>query len=649
MTKRSQFSALSKFHAVVSTSIISALLIISFLLLPTTILPSSHLIFPKSYAQELSPGQSPTGNKPPSEQAPPVGQQQNRTITAAQNKTTTTASEQVPPQQVRTINETSARGVARATGQLPFNNSMLPKSSSSQTDLGTEQKNVNNWITANHDILGTRYSNQTTIGKDNVKNLHVKWILEAGSPIQNPPIIVGHKGYALTNAGEIIAFDTRTGQNLWNTKTGGTGFMHGMTYDNGVIFTGTAAKATVLAINASTGQKIWESPVLGPVKAGYGVVSPPILWHNYLIVGSAGGDLPPNEGLVQGNITALNRTNGDVLWNFKTTTGGWVGPGKVPPNGGATTWTGGALDPESGIIYMPAGNPTPDFNATTRANMPNNWSNHMLAVNVTNGKLVWATPFIVYGTSLKDVTIPDTHDWDLSWGASVNKVTYDNGTVRKVVIGGDKMGHVMAMDALTGKPLWSITLGTLYRTDIPPKPEGSGPVWPGAGQGAESYHAVDNNTLYVAVSSMGYNYFVKGSTGYIVPEFNAIKNGIGNGTITAIDIRTGKVKWEFPTPAPTYISPLVTNGLVFDGYMTDIGKPYPFNAFGNPVETILKPSSIFVALDKDTGKLLWQFNVGGPLGVGGASTGDGMIFVTTGSSSIRPSFTSGSIIAFGIG
>jgi outer membrane protein assembly factor BamB len=274
----------------------------------------------------------------------------------------------------------------------------------------------------------------------------------------------------------------------------------------------------------------------------------------------------------------------------------------------------------------------------------------MLAVNVTNGKLVWATPFIVYGTSLKDVTIPDTHDWDLSWGASVSKVTSDNGTIRKLVIGGDKMGHVMAMDALSGHPIWSVTLGTLYRTNVPPKPEGSGPVWPGAGQGAESYHAVDNNnTLYVAVSSMGYNYFVKGSEGYIVPEFNAIKNGIGNGTVTAIDIRTGKVKWEFPTPAPTYISPLVSNGLVFDGYMTGIGKPYPFNAFGNPKETILKPSSIFIALDKDTGKLLWQFNVGGPLGVGGASIGDSMIFVTTGSPSIRPSFTSGSIIAFGLG
>jgi outer membrane protein assembly factor BamB len=145
---------------------------------------------------------------------------------------------------------------------------------------------------------------------------------------------------------------------------------------------------------------------------------------------------------------------------------------------------------------------------------------------------------------------------------------------------------------------------------------------------------------------MGYNFFVNGTEGWLVPEFNAIKNGIGNGTITAIDMKTGKTKWEYATEFPTYFSPLVTNGLVFAGHFTDIGKPYPFNTFGNPTDTKLRPSSIFFALDKDTGKKLWEFNVGGPLGVGGASVGDGMIFVTTGSPSARPSYTSGSIVAF---
>ena len=40
---------------------------------------------------------------------------------------------------------------------------VLPKSRT--PTLGTEPQNKDNWITANHDIYGTRNSNQTTIGK----------------------------------------------------------------------------------------------------------------------------------------------------------------------------------------------------------------------------------------------------------------------------------------------------------------------------------------------------------------------------------------------------------------------------------------------------------------------------------------------------
>jgi hypothetical protein len=68
----------------------------------------------------------------------------------------------------------------------------------------------------------------------------------------------------------------------------------------------------------------------------------------------------------------------------------------------------------------------------------------MITVNVTNRKIVWATPFIAHGTVL-DVQIPDTHDWDTSWGSSITKVTLENGIKKKVVIGHDKMGNVMAM------------------------------------------------------------------------------------------------------------------------------------------------------------------------------------------------------------
>jgi len=154
------------------------------------------------------------------------------------------------------------------------------------------------------------------------------------------------------------------------------------------------------------------SKILGNPLLGYSVDSPPIVWKNYVIAGSGGSGLPPGLGMVKGNVTAINSTNGEIIWNLDTTAGDWVKLGKTPPNGGATAWSGGSLDPETGKIYIPLGSASPNFNASTRQT-PNFYSNHMMAINVTNGKILWATPFIAHGTVL-DVRVPDTHDWDTS-------------------------------------------------------------------------------------------------------------------------------------------------------------------------------------------------------------------------------------------
>ena len=369
-----------------------------------------------------------------------------------------------------------------------------------------------------------------------------------------------------------------------------------------MLFSGTGYNSTVIAVNARNGGIIW-SPVLGPSKAGYGVATPPIVWKDYVVVGSAGGgDFPPEKGVVQGNITALNRTNGDIIWNFRTTTGEWVSAGKSPPNGGATAWSGGSFDPQTKILYMPLGNPTPDYNASTRLT-PNLYANHMVGVNITNGKLVWAVPFIAVGTVLK-LRLPDTHDWDTSWGSSVSNVIYDNGTERKIVIGHDKMGNMIAMNAATGKELWWETMGSNYHTNTIPLPKGSGPVWT---YGIDAYHAVDNhNSLYITTNGIGLNFFSNGISGHRTP---LIKNSIGlgyrNGTISAIDVKTGFIKWNYRVNFPPLVSPLVTQGLVFSGYIPFTEKTVKSSHIGHPITSHQIRTGVMLALDSDTGKEIW--------------------------------------------
>jgi hypothetical protein len=73
-------------------------------------------------------------------------------------------------------------------------------------------------------------------------------------------------------------------------------------------------------------------------------------------------------------------------------------------------------------------------------------------------------------------------------------------------------------------------------------PNGSGAIWPGPADGIESYSAFDENSVFVAVSNRGMNYFSRPEGGHIEPAFASMPNGIGNGSITALDLKAGKIK-----------------------------------------------------------------------------------------------------------
>lgn len=103
--------------------------------------------------------------------------------------------------------------------------------------------------------------------------------------------------------------------------------------------------------------------------------------------------------------------------------------GKNPPNGGATAWSCGPVDVETGIASIQLGSASPNFNTSTRESA-NLCSNHMVPVDIREGKIVWATPFIAHGTVL-NVKVPETHDWDTSWGSNVSNLEFENCSSKK--------------------------------------------------------------------------------------------------------------------------------------------------------------------------------------------------------------------------
>lgn len=460
--------------------------------------------------------------------------------------------------------------------------SAISVNNSSSSSLNSSDKN---WTYVNSDPTMSRNSHQSTINNTNVKQLTVKWIFNTGYSVENPPLIVGNTTYVQNNAMQIFAIDTATGITKWkydpHVKT--TTASHGIAINNRIIYAPTGMNGTLIALNAINGSLIWQSPLID-TQTDYYNPSPPILWNNYIIVGGGGGDSPP----LKGSITVLNKTNGQIVWHINTTVGPWVQGTNTSLNGGGAVWTGGAVDQNTGIIYLPVGNPSPDFNASTRPIGTNSsYTNCMLAVNITNGKIIWATPFIQVGTVL-NVTLPDTQDSDLSWGSDLITVN----TI-KLLIGHDKHGDIMAMNATNGKPIWWQNLAYLYNsTNIT--------------NAVEGYIANDANTLYIP------------------------SNSIGKGAIAAIDLLTGKLKWKYSINHNLAISPLVSNGVVYAGYLTNTAGVLSGN---------------IIALDKNTGNLLWNFNLGAPPGIGGPSIGQGMLLVPTG---LLDFTIGGYIVAFGL-
>ena len=72
----------------------------------------------------------------------------------------------------------------------------------------------------------------------------------------------------------------------------------------------------------------------------------------------------------------------------------------------------------------------------------------------------------------------------------------------------------------------------------------------------------------------------------------------------ALDINTGEIKWQLQTKYPPRISPLVTNDILFAGYIP----------FADNLKT-----GVILALDKETGDRLWESNVNAPIAPVGPS------------------------------
>ena len=181
-----------------------------------------------------------------------------------------------------------------------------------------------------------------------------------------------------------------------------------------MLFRGTQ-DGRVLAYDFKTGKRIWATTIADP-KFGELVPSAPIAADGLVFVGNAGGDFKGGKG----HMFALDAKTGKIVWEFflvpkvdgDTVRGplgatpldasNWKNAPGIPISGGGT-WTSYTLDTKTGQLYVPGGNPAPDFVIGVREG-DNSYSDSVVVLDAKTGN---------YKNHFQIVK-KDWHDWDVS-------------------------------------------------------------------------------------------------------------------------------------------------------------------------------------------------------------------------------------------
>ncbi|MGX9134643.1 PQQ-dependent dehydrogenase, methanol/ethanol family [Rummeliibacillus sp. JY-2-4R] len=315
------------------------------------------------------------------------------------------------------------------------------------------------WVTHGGDYYNRRYSILNQINTDTIKDLKPTWVTSLGSGSEMKysgeatPIAQNGVMYIATAANDVLALDAKTGEKIWEYRphieqkmeTVCCGWTtRGVTIGDGKVYAG-LLDARLVALNMKTGKVVWETEV-ADWKKGYTVTSAPLYYNGKVYTGVSGGEYG-----IRGRLTAYDSKLGREVWRFYTIPTPYDENGNTWPkdndawqSGGAPVWNTPAIDPKLGYIYFATGNTSPDLDGSNREG-DNLYANSVVALNAETGKYVW---------HFQEVH----HDlWDMDPTNPV--VLFDvkkDGKMRKGLGQAGKTGWVYLLDRKTGKPLVGI-------------------------------------------------------------------------------------------------------------------------------------------------------------------------------------------------
>lgn len=374
------------------------------------------------------------------------------------------------------------------------------------------------WPTYGHDAGGMRFSPLAQITPANVATLKPVWTLhmrqqagvtqsdtpsDAGVQAQRQaegaaprrrhsrfaasevtPLVVGDVMYITTPYHKALALKPETGEVLWSYDVPGQGqpSLRGVEYWPGDGRTGPrivfgTRDSRLIALNARTGKAAEGFGVDGVVDlrtpeilngshpdpngygANVGMTSPPIVYKNLVITGSAVQEAPALGPA--GDVRAWDMRTGKLVWTFHTVPrpgefghDTWAGH-SWKGRSGTNVWGLMTVDEARGLVFLPVAAPTWDRWGGDRHGA-NLFGTTLVAVDAATGKRVWHFQVVHH----------DIWDSDLQAPPTLIDVKHGGRTIPALVIV-SKAGLMFILDRTTGKPIYGVQERPVPKSDVP--------------------------------------------------------------------------------------------------------------------------------------------------------------------------------------
>ena len=494
--------------------------------------------------------------------------------------------------------------------------SVAQATESTPTDEDFLAARPGDWLTYNRSFSADRYSPLDEINIRNAHRLQVACVFQPGhiGSFETSPVVFGGRMY-VTTAYKTFALDAATCRPLWSHTYTPSGPEHmignrGVALYDGKVFRGTS-DAHLLALDAASGKLLWDVHV-NDSSYGYLISGAPVAFDGKVFTGEAGADFG-----ITGHVYAFDADTGRHIWTFDIVpTGDQPGAetwGGGQAQGGGSTWSSMAIDPERRLLLVPTGNPGPSFNADLRPG-DNLFTNSIVALDLDTGRLDWYVQQVPH----------DVRDWDTA--ATPTLYTIDGW--RRVAVA-SKDGYLYIYDADTRETVAKTEIMRHENHDVPLSYDRPIRVCPGAlGLFNGASHSPLTRMLFVGTAErcetiqQDVPHYIKGKT-YFGARVQGDPPEQQFGWLRGIDAATGEQRWVLRMDRPMLAGTTPTaGGVLFTGTL----------------------DGEFLAIEQTSGRILYRFQTGGAI-AGGVSTyavdGKQYVAVASGNSS-RGWGTSGS-------